>query len=488
MLRRLLARPLTWLVLALLLEGAVVVKGQGDFIASDPLWYSVNAHELALGHDLFQPDELHPFVMRIGLIVPLAALYKVFGVSTLVSNLPALIAGLGCLLLLYLAASTSRRKALALGFGLTSIPLVHQADLLNIDLPCAVLLGFAVWFMSRRDEHRGWLVAAVTACFAGFLVKETALWCAPIWIWAVVVDVRAAGMAATMRRYLPAIVVGAILIAAYLALCAHLWGDPLARFHGIEALTDDHAWTLQGKPASAWLARMIWDVPALMWRTFFLALVPAILAFWFVRGRERIWLVAATTFLALYWFGSASLRAYTPLPISERMFISVLPPALVLATLGTDALIDRWHGRRWLVPVLAVFAIVMIVPAARIDLGLVRRATPETHAFAAFRARLDRDPQPALLVCADPRGPAIGGFYFGLVPRPGLEFIFAGDLAAHPPAPGTHVYALVNTLRGHDPIIAGRIDALHFPSIYSQRYIRLVDAGDGEILARALQR
>ncbi|MEO8553696.1 MAG: hypothetical protein ABI678_27170 [Kofleriaceae bacterium] len=118
MLRKLLARPITWLLLALVLEGAVLAKGQGDFVASDPLWYAVIAHDISTGDKVvFTPDELHPFVMRIGLTVPLAGMYRLFGVSTFVSNLPVFLAGLGCLLLLYLAAATPRRKALALGFG-----------------------------------------------------------------------------------------------------------------------------------------------------------------------------------------------------------------------------------------------------------------------------------------------------------------------------------------------------------------------------------
>lgn len=487
MLRNVLARPVTWLVLALVLEGAILVKGQADFPASDPLWYADIAHNISTGDfpRVFSPTDHHPFVMRVGLTVPLAGLYALFGVSTLVSNLPAILSGLACIVLVFLVAPTRRAKAIALGYALTCVALLHQANLLNIDLPCAVLLGYSVWFMQRRDEHRMWLLAAAVMAVAAFLVKETAVWCAPVWLWAVIVDARALGVRATARRFAPALITGLVLSAGYLVVCDVVWGTPLARFYGVRELTFEHSWTLHGKPASAWIGRFTWQVPWLLRRMFRAALLPALAAPWLVRGRDRIWLVAAGAFLACYWFGSASTTAYTPLPITERMVLSVLPPVLVLATLATDEAITRWGSRRWFLPVAVVFALSLIVPAVYSDLQVVRRATPEADAIQDFRGRLTT--QPAVLVSADQRGPALARFYFGLTEPRGLQIVYALDYPGLAVPPGAHVYLLVNETRDHDAKLAAKIAALNLPTLHASPTMHLYDAGDGAALAAALR-
>jgi hypothetical protein len=141
------------LVAGLAIVGFVIVKGQGDFIASDPLWYADISHTVSHGGwGVFNAAEVHPFVMRVGLTIPLALIFKLFGVTTLTANSPALLSGLACIVLVYLAVETPRAKVLAVCFAVTCGALMRQSDLLNIDLPCATLLGYSVLFMARRDR------------------------------------------------------------------------------------------------------------------------------------------------------------------------------------------------------------------------------------------------------------------------------------------------------------------------------------------------
>ena len=475
-------RPWVWLVAGLAIVTLVIVWGQGDFIASDPLWYADISHTVAHGGwGVFNPAEIHPFVMRVGLTVPLALIFKLFGVTTLTANSPALVSGLACIVLVYLAVETPRAKVLAVCFAVTCGALMRQSDLLNIDLPCATLLGYSVLFMARRDRGAGWLVAAIVAVVAAFLVKETAVWCAPIWLWAIVVDTRELGVARMTRRYAPAVVLGVGLIAAYLVVCAKVWGDPLARFHGIEQVSGEHAWTLQGKSASAWLVRLTYAVPVLMWKMYGAAIVPAIAAPLIVRGRQMIWLVAAGSFLALYWFGTVSLASYSPLPISERMAINILPGLLVCAALATDAVLDR---ARWIKVVGVVVALALVIPMAHADWNMARRPTPETDAFARFRAIVDESPVPIALVCTDNRGPSIASFYFGLETPAKVTYLQAETYtrAQHPP--NAHVYVLVNNLRVHDAALVDHIDSLKLPVVLTSKFVRLYDAGDGAAVSR----
>jgi len=335
---------------------------------------------------------VHPFVMRIGLTLPLALIFKLLGVSTLTANLPAIASGLACIVLAYLAVETPRAKVLAVFFTVTCGALMRQSDLLNVDLPCATILGYSVLFMARRDRGTGWLVASVVAAVAAFLVKETAVWCAPIWLWAIVVDARELGVKRTAVRYLPALVVGVLLIAAYLVTCAEVWGDPLARFHGIEEISGEHSWTLQGKPTSAWLVRLTYGVPILLWRMYGVALVPALAAAVMVRGRQAIWLVATCAYLVLYWFGTVSFSSYSPLPISERMAMNILPCLLICASLATDAALERWRGARY---VGAVLGLVLLATTARSDWNMARRPGLRRRPCHGFARSLKRRADPS---------------------------------------------------------------------------------------------
>jgi len=492
-----LRRPWIALLLALVAMCALFAVGQPDFVASDPLWYAEIAHNMsAAPASVFASHDLHPFVMRVGLTGPLALIYALFGVSSSTTNLPSLLAALAILGVIYAAMPTPRAKLVGLAVGVCSIPLLQNAMILNVDLPCAALMAVTVLWLGFRDRPRGawWLAGAAAAWLAAFLVKEVAIWCAPVWIYAVVCDVRAVDRSshdpanphrgrALLRRYLPAVVTGAVLGAAYLAFCAALWGDAFARAHGITALTDEHAWSLRGHAAREWLARMIWQPPILFAKLFLATLLAALAAPWLVRGKDRLWLVAAATFAACYWFGSSSFSEYVPLPISPRMTTPLLPPVLVIAALAIDQLVDR---KRWVAIVLGV---AIALPALRIAFGLVTRPHPEAAAFAELR----REPGNLVLVCGEPRCIAIATWYYGFELPPTLTVVHANDFAAAPLPAGAHVRALVNRVRAPgahrtDPKSDRTADiaALHLPVLAGNKNVTLYDAGDGTALQRAL--
>lgn len=491
------ARPLAALLVTTLLLSVFVVLSQADFVASDPLWYADIAHNMNRDPvGVFSSHENHPFVMRVGLTIPLAIIYRFFGVSTLTTNLPALLSAIGIIVVAYAAATTPRAKLLALLFSITCLPLLRHATLLNVDLPCAALLGASVLGLARRDTNRGalWLVLGMVFWFLAFLVKETALWCAPVWAYAFVSDLRADGIANACRRFAAPMLVGAVLAGLYLFGCARVWGSPLARFQGIQDLTYEHTWSLHGHPASEWLARLTWQPALMLAKMFHVALIPAVLSFWLVPRPQRVWVFAAASFTLLYWFGSASLSSYTPLPISERMVLPVLVPILVVAAISSDVLWDRLAAWRFRKLVTACFALILMLPALRVIQGQMRRPRPETKAFAALRHEVQNSPQQFVLVCGEPRCVSIASFYFGLEIPSNISVVFAGDFARGPmPTKNMKVRALVNLPRATgarrtDPSLdkTDAIDALRLPSIVWDRRVRLYDAGDGSQLWTAL--
>jgi hypothetical protein len=483
----------TALVATLLLQTVLITVGRPDFIASDPLWYANVAHRITVApSDVFTPTDLHPFTMRIGLTLPLALLYSIFGVSSLVSMVPNLLAAVGITIITFVAAPTRRAKFLALFFTTMCVPLMRHGSILGVDLPCTALLALVLLCLSRARRTHGsaWLAGAAAAWFAAFLVKETAIWCFPAWVYVVVVELRASGPSQAARRLAPAVLVGVVLGVAYLAVSAKLWGSPLARFRGVEALTYDHSWSLTGRPVADWIARLTWKVPLVLGLMFNAALLPAIASIRVVQSGERVWLVGTGALLVFYWFGSASLAAYTPLPISERMVLPVLPGMLLLAAIGTDHLLGQIGWRR----IMALLVLLVVTgPGALTVWRMIKRQRPEEAAFAMLRQEV-RQGRKVVLVCGEPRCTAIAGFYFGFEPPASFMTLPAPDFANSPAPQGMSVRALVNDTRAigaarSDPKsdATRQIDALGLPALARSKHVRLYDAGDGRQLWNALQ-
>lgn len=473
--------------------------GQRDFIAADPLWYASLAHNLSVDPAaVFAGHETHPFVMRIGLTMPLALLYRVFGVSTFVSNIPTLVADLGIVTVVYAAAATPRAKLIGVALCILCVPLVHESNMLNADLPSAALMGASILGVARRDRPRGqwWLVAAVVTWMAAFLVKESALWCAPVWIYAIVIDLRALGARRVARTFAPAVIVGVALAAGYLAVCAELWGDPLARFKGIQAAVGSvHEVASYGGAWELSVARLTWQVPHLLVTMYGVMLVPVVVGPWLVRGRDRIWWVAVATMVLFYWFGSSTTSAYVPLPLSQRLLAPVMPFVLVTATLACDAVLGHPRAPRWRLAIVVVFFVVLAVPWQSTIRASLRHGRPEAAAFAVLHDEVFADPSRRIvLVCSEPRCVPLAGFYFGFEPPPNLTIEFATDFAHAPRPTGATVRAFVHAVRGRgihsiDPHLdpTAVIDTLGLPAVLSRPDVRLYDAGDGTRLWNALQ-
>jgi hypothetical protein len=490
----LLRRPYLALAGAIALHAFIFVTGQLDLAAADPLWYASVAHRIVDDPaGVFASGDTHPFIMRVGLTMPVALLYRLFGVSTLVTNLYMLICAIGILVIVYAAAPTPRAKLVGMLLGAFCLPLVRSM-MLNVDLPAATLMAASVLCLARRERGTGWVVGAALALVAAFLVKESALWCGIVWLYAIIVDMRTDDPRIVARRFAPGIAVGLVLAAMYFAICARVWGNPFARFSGIADLTFEHAWTLHGKPAIEWVHRLTWQTPLLLVTMFQALLVPALASPWLVRGRDRIWPVATLVFVLLYWFGSSSLSAYSPLPISQRMILPVLPVLLVTATLAADAALERFRGTRWLAPLAIIVALAIGLPAARAMFGLATRPTPETDAFALLRAEA-RDGKPLTIVCAEPRCVAIGNFHFGFRVPPHVRLLSAEQFAGATLPAQDRVRALVHLgrakgVRRTNPELdrTGAIEALKLRALYSHRTVRVYDAGLGQLLWQALQR
>jgi hypothetical protein len=329
--------------------------------------------------------------------------------------------------------------------------------------------------------------------FAAFQIKEVAVWCAPAWIYAAIRDLRDRGGRWVVHRFAPAAALGAALAAGYLVFCAALWGDPLARLHGIDDAAHTHEWAQDGEPVGDLVARLTWQPAALLYKMFRVALVPAVLSPWLVRGRDRLWVVATAAILLLYWFGSSTLATYLPLPIWRRMILPVLPGLVVVAALATSAAIDvarrRIPGPRWRLVLGFACALVLAVPHVRsVRKQIAAIDHTERAAYDALRAEVARTSDRVVLVCGDFRCPPLTGFYFGFAPPAQLGVVLPAEFAAAPLADRARVRLLVQVNRsgGAGRDVAGRAEALGLPRIVGDAALRLYDAGDGARLHDAL--
>ena len=477
------------LLLAITLFVASFSLGQQDMPPDDPLYYAEYAHDIAADpHAAFTDPSTYPWNMRIGLTLPIAGAYRAFGVSRATTNVPCLLATLAILLVAFAAVSTPRAKWLVVVFAATCSPLLRHGATLNADLPCGALLACSILALSRRDGPRGSLAVAlgIAAWFWAFLVKETAIWAIPIWVYAIVVDLRSTPLRAVIARYAPGIALGVVLAAGYLALCAAVWGDPLARFHGIQELTFAHGWTMHDKGLHAWLERLVWGPAILVALMFRALLIPAVLGAWLVRGRDVLWLVMLLTMLGGFWFGSSSISAYEPLPLWPRMVLPALAPLLIVAALGADAALDRLRPGRWRAAFVAILVISLVVPATMQLAGNVRRERPELEAYRELDAELETGAH-VTLVCSDRWFPTLVRFAWGFEPPANLTLVTAQDFPRLPLPAGDHVRAIVNLGRGADIPAVRAIEALSLRPIVSRGQVRLYAVDDAEGLRAALR-
>ncbi|HLL22686.1 MAG TPA: glycosyltransferase family 39 protein, partial [Kofleriaceae bacterium] len=313
------------LAIAVVVQLVVFFAMPRDTPASDPLAYAENAYAIATNFDAYFTDPPnHPFAMRVGLTMPVAAMYRVFGAPSIITHLLSLLATLAILLVVYCAAPSARAKRFGIAFATCSSTLVLHGTILHVDLVCGAATAWMLFFLCRRDRSTWWTAAAVVMWFVAFLIKETAIWFAPAWIYVLVADVRGAGWRHGVRAYAAPLAVAAVLGTTYLAICAHVWGDPLARFTGTEALVGQHMWSAERFSTTQWLERLTWGPPWLFVTKFGAVFVVACLGARCVAPRERPWLVGTVGFLVIFWFGTTSSHAYEPLPLIPRMVLPAL--------------------------------------------------------------------------------------------------------------------------------------------------------------------
>ena len=334
------------LLVTLLLSTLVWSVIPRQFNASDPSWYSAEAAIMAGGYD-FPPGHAleqqssarqnHLFNHRYGLILPTAALYKLFGINLHTLTGVLLLAMLIITISIWAVMPDERTRRMSLLICLLSVPLWKSSIFLYPDLVVtAFMVASSLCLFSRErvlraettTRLRGLAVFGMLLLFYAFLSKLSAYWVLPLWVWALIKD----GYGPDRRPlllgfWMPAMLTGLVLGIGYLVAMYIIWGDPWARFEAIESarhlwagrIANDRLTTGPIKPFINLIGH---------WGLLPLAGIGLLLA----PSRLRPWIGYLICCLGFYWFGSASLERYQPLPLTiPRMMLPAVPAVLIFA-------------------------------------------------------------------------------------------------------------------------------------------------------------
>jgi len=346
-----------WLAGILVVAVAVRAAVFRGYSASDDANYAAAAWQIARGNFPPAAPDIPPhYHTRVGLLLPVAILFRLFGPSEITLLLVPLAFSAGTLALAYFAGRIffSVRAGLAAMALYAIMPVdARFATWLLSDTPsafwsaCGVIL---LYLGSRNAENRrkallglaaagcfgaSWLTRGQVAQLVPFVVAALAIWCAR--------DRRNFWLAATCL----AGVLGIFVIEGLVYFA--IYGDFLHRLHAMETLyaTDTNWFFKEGSPYGwesghyAWglFRRLFKTGPAAIFLNPGIGLLPltaGIAILHIIRFRRRGFLFLAAWFLyavAAFNFGSASLRRYEPLPWSDAYLVPVIFPA-VLVTAG----------------------------------------------------------------------------------------------------------------------------------------------------------
>lgn len=445
--------PVLFLVLGCIAFGALWFVYPQEYQASDPGAYSLNAFRISQG-TYWGSATNHPFDHRVGVSLPVALAYRVFGVSLLSTNLWPLIACLIIFAVIWLVLPTLKAKILGIIFCILNVAFFTQSVYLFPDIIATAFMVLASFFLWRRRESMegstlGRLMPAfaITTLFIAFLAKESAYWVLPLWVYYFAADWREKNTPLLKSFYLPVFAIGAVLGIVYLVFCAWAWGDPLARLRSIQGLADAHLWNWDGASVADKLSRLT-VLPARLFIFDFGIVSPlALLSLFVIPKAYRFWAFYTLSTVLLFWLGSASLTSYEPLPPWPRMAMPAFPGLVILASYGSSQfIISASRSPKFNAVVIVLLFIALLAPSF-VDYVLswqsIRR--PEAEAIAlVHRAVTDNPKENFLLVTSDSRSPDSLQFYFGYNYPTNLRVIFAGDLTQAQLLRSTQVFLYID--------------------------------------------
>ena len=348
-----------WAVLAALLVVAAVIRLYlfRGYVGLDDAEYARFAQRLARsapGGTYLGPAV---FPLRVGITVPTAALFRLFGVHEWTMVLYSFVLSLAGIALAFAAANElfGPRAGLVAAAVTALLPWdIDSATKLLPDLPAAVWTAAGVTLLIIIDRRytlhaRARFGAGILAGFAfgvAWLCKESTAYIAPfLLVWALVAlrEQRSRALVLWIGVAAGAVAVFAGEMTAYHR--AH--GDFMFRLHEMERnyhqwsnsfFTEgsDSGWRPGQDPRSALVHRLFVSGPAVIFLSptfLYLPLIGTVAMLFAARWRDRAFLVPSlwlATLVLMFNFSSSSTTSYLPLALFHRYLHPIFFPAALL--------------------------------------------------------------------------------------------------------------------------------------------------------------
>ena len=330
---------------------AVLLFGIGAFdgyYMYDDYSYAYYAYKLSQGDWLLNEDI---FTHRWGLIVPQALVYGLLGTGHGANIVLPLLSTLATLWLLFVSLKKELPEQAAVAatlFAGTFYVLFFANKLYPDPLLMPLTLG-AVLCLWKRKPHfgQGALFALLNAW--AFLTKELIVYFFPFYLLCLLHDVRRREQG---RFWTGALLAALLLGGGYLWLYELRVGEALYRFRVIEEGHYASNLSYFDKDLPQLLQRLTFAPLVMMVNTgLWLLFVPMALGLRRVFGKKfqlknLFWEYLALSSLLCFWWGTTSLRFYSPIGLLPRMILFFLPVwAIVAARLWQQP--GAWRATAW---------------------------------------------------------------------------------------------------------------------------------------------
>jgi hypothetical protein len=297
------------------------------------------------------------FCHRVGLIYPVALIYKIFGVSDWSSTFFNWICWAGSVLLCYQHLKKYQFGA-SIGVVLCALDYYHLflCNKVYPDVPVTLFVMLSLLYLHKMvvDREMTFVNAGFFILFVliALLTKTTVIYILPFLM---VIFAQQLSLKQHRLYWLKVCFAGFFTLLVFFFVYDVIAGDPFYLLNTIEK----NQYTLTGtySKLDPWrlIARLTYE-PILMFINCGM-IVPFVLSlasfkqvfnksYWNINDSERFWLAAVLSILGMFWFSSMSFKFYEPMTLNPRMVLLVVPPLAVLAALNLRVLfVNRQYQR-----------------------------------------------------------------------------------------------------------------------------------------------